>query len=69
LSGSRPFGGETGAQARRDGKPAPLPTLAGRPSELDSFFARALQADPARRFRSGAELLLALRSVVSPAVS
>lgn len=40
----------------------------GLPPGLDAFFARALDPDPSRRFRSGAELERALRSVVDPAV-
>jgi hypothetical protein len=35
---------------------------------LDAFFVRALAAEPERRFRSGAEMLVALRSVLSPSV-
>ena len=49
-------------------KPSPDAGAAGLPGGMGAFFARALNADPERRFRSGAELLGALRSVVDPAV-
>lgn len=42
--------------------------LPGLPPGMDAFFARALHADPERRFRSGEELLGAFRSIVDPAV-
>ncbi len=38
------------------------------PVGIDAFFARALNPDPERRFRSGAELAGAFRSLVDPAV-
>lgn len=68
LAGGRPFAGEGAAAARREGRPAPVAPSLRLPAGLDAFFARALQADPARRFKTGAELLLALRSVIAPAV-
>ena len=68
LSGEKPFAGPEGALARTEGRPASLAGRVGLPAGLDSFFSRALQPDPARRFRSAAELLLALRSLVAPAV-
>jgi len=40
----------------------------GLPVGMDAFFARALHSDPERRFRNGAELLGAFRSIVDPAV-
>jgi tetratricopeptide (TPR) repeat protein len=38
------------------------------PLGIDAFFARALHPDPARRFRTGGELALAFRDLVSPPV-
>lgn len=38
------------------------------PVGIDAFFERALNPDPARRFRTGAELLGAFRSLVDPSV-
>jgi hypothetical protein len=65
AAGAPPFSSEA---ERREGRPAPLSGRRGVPPGLDAFFARALQPDPARRFKSAAELRLALLSVVAPAV-
>jgi hypothetical protein len=43
-------------------------TAGGLPSGIDSFFARALDPDPARRFATSAELVGAFRSLVDPPV-
>lgn len=67
LAGAAPFDGADAALAKREGRGAPLPKGA-LPHGLDAFFARALQPDPERRFRSASEVYLALRALVSPAV-
>ena len=48
--------------------PAEARAVEGLPAGIDAFFARALDPDPSKRFRNGAELLGAFRSVVDPAV-
>ena len=49
-------------------RPSAETGFAGLPAGMAAFFERALHADPERRFRSGAELLGAFRSIVDPAV-
>ncbi len=68
LSGEKPFPGGEGALAKSEGRPASLAGRVGLPAGLDAFFSRALQPDPARRFRGAGEMLLALRHLVTPAV-
>lgn len=68
LSGEKPFSGSEAALAKSEGRAASLAGRVGLPTGLDAFFARALQPDPSRRFRSASEMLLALRSLVAPAV-
>jgi tetratricopeptide (TPR) repeat protein len=69
LTGRPPYPPEEAVVARSLGRFAPPSSLAaGLPVGVDAFFARALDPDPARRFRSGAELAGAFRSLVEPAV-
>jgi tetratricopeptide (TPR) repeat protein len=69
LTGKPPYRPEEAVVARSLGRFAPPSALVpGLPVGLDSFFARALNPDAERRFRSGAELAGAFRSLVDPAV-
>lgn len=69
LTGRSPYPSEEATIARGLGRFAsPSKVVAGLPIGIDAFFARALDADPSRRFRTGAELSGAFRSVVEPAV-
>lgn len=69
LTGRPPYPPEEAVVARSLGRfPAPSTVAAGLPVGVDAFFARALHPDPERRFRSGAELAGAFRSLVEPAV-
>ncbi|HXT00743.1 MAG TPA: hypothetical protein VN915_08725, partial [Elusimicrobiota bacterium] len=69
LTGRPPYPPEKAAIERTLGRfPAPSSVVEGLPAGIDAFFARALDPEPSRRFRSGAELLGAFRSVVDPAV-
>ncbi len=69
LTGQPPYPHEEAVVARSLGRFAPPSSLAsGLPVGVDAFFARALNPDPERRFRSGDELAGAFRSLVDPAV-
>lgn len=69
LTGRPPFPPDDEMVARQQGRfTAPSTAAPGLPLGLDAFFARALAGDPERRFRSGAELVGAYRSVVDPAI-
>ncbi|MFI5361071.1 MAG: hypothetical protein ACHQ49_03790 [Elusimicrobiota bacterium] len=69
LTGRPPYPAEGAEIERSLGHFAPATSVvAGLPIGIDAFFARALDPDPARRFRSGAELAGAFRSLVDPAV-
>jgi tetratricopeptide (TPR) repeat protein len=69
LTGRAPYPPEEAVVARSLGRFAPPSSVArGLPVGVDAFFARALDPDPGRRFRSGAELAGAFRSLVEPAV-
>jgi tetratricopeptide (TPR) repeat protein len=69
LTGRTPFPAEGAGVERTLGRfPAPSTVVEGLPPGIDAFFARALDPEPARRFRTGAELAGAFRSVVDPAV-
>ncbi|MBI3563750.1 MAG: hypothetical protein HY079_00980 [Elusimicrobia bacterium] len=69
LTGRPPYTAEEAPVARRLARfPAASSVAAGLPVGIDAFFARALDADPARRFRTGAELAGAFRSLVDPAI-
>lgn len=66
LTGSAAFSGGT---ERALGRYAPASeAVAGLPAGIDTFFARALDSDPTRRFSSAAELIGAFRSLVDPPV-
>jgi tetratricopeptide (TPR) repeat protein len=56
------------APGAESGFVAPSTIARGLPVGIDAFFARALDPDPARRFRTGTELSGAFRSIVDPAV-
>ncbi|MFI5345042.1 MAG: hypothetical protein ACHQ51_01590 [Elusimicrobiota bacterium] len=69
LTGRPAFPPEEATIARSQGRFTPPSAAAeGLPVGIDAFFARALDPDPARRFRSGAELAGAFRSLADPAV-
>jgi tetratricopeptide (TPR) repeat protein len=69
LTGRAPFPAEGAEIERRLGRFSPASKVAdGLPVGIDAFFARALDPDAARRFRSGVELSGAFRSLVDPAV-
>jgi tetratricopeptide (TPR) repeat protein len=69
LTGKPPYPAAEAVVARSLGRFAPPSTLAqGLPVGVDAFFARALHPEPERRFRTGAELSGAFRSLVDPAV-
>ncbi|NNN07097.1 MAG: hypothetical protein HKL90_14475 [Elusimicrobia bacterium] len=69
LTGRAPYPVETVLVDRNLGRfAAPSSLAAGLPVGVDGFFLRALNPDPERRFRSGAELAGAFRSLVDPAV-
>lgn len=69
LTGRAPYPVETALVDRSLGRfAAPSSLAAGLPVGVDGFFARALNPDPERRFRSGGELAGAFRSLVDPAV-
>jgi tetratricopeptide (TPR) repeat protein len=69
LTGRPPFPAEDADIARRQGRFAPPSSAAADlPVGIDAFFARALAPEASRRFRNGAELLGAFRSLVDPAV-
>lgn len=69
LTGRAPYPAEGAAVDRRLGQfPPPSRVVDGLPAGIDAFFARALDPDPSRRFRTGAELSGAFRSIVDPAV-
>lgn len=66
LTGRPPYPAEGAAIGR--GFTPPSKVVEGLPAGIDAFFARALDPDAERRFRSGAELSGAFRSLVDPAV-
>jgi tetratricopeptide (TPR) repeat protein len=69
LTGRPPYpaeGAEIDRSLARFAPPSQI--VEGLPVGIDAFFARALDPDAARRFRSGAELSGAFRSLVDPAV-
>jgi tetratricopeptide (TPR) repeat protein len=69
LTGRPPYPAEGAEIERRLGRfEAASKVVEGLPVGIDAFFARALAPDAARRFRNGAELSGAFRSVVDPAV-
>ncbi len=69
LTGRPPYAADEAPVARRLGRfPPPSGVVAGLPVGIDAFFARALDPDPDRRFRTGAELSGAFRSLVDPAI-
>lgn len=69
LTGRPPFPPEEAVIARGQGRFAPASSIVeGLPVGIDAFFARALAPEPERRFRTGAELFGAFRSLVDPAV-
>jgi tetratricopeptide (TPR) repeat protein len=69
LTGRAPYPAEGAAVDRGLGRFAPpSKVVEGLPAGIDAFFARALDPDPSRRFRTGAELSGAFRSIVDPAV-
>ncbi|MDE2491638.1 MAG: hypothetical protein KGM24_12395, partial [Elusimicrobia bacterium] len=69
LTGRPPYPPEEAVVARSLGRfPPPSSVAPGLPVGVDAFFARALNPDPGRRFRSGAELAVAFRGLVDPAV-
>jgi tetratricopeptide (TPR) repeat protein len=69
LTGRPPYPAEGAAIDRTLGRfPPPSTVVEGLPAGIDAFFARALDPEPSRRFRNGAELLGAFRSVADPAV-
>jgi tRNA A-37 threonylcarbamoyl transferase component Bud32 len=66
LSGSRPFAGTPAgmALAKSEGRYAPLrERLPGAPAELEACLAKALEADPARRFPGAGDFSAALSAV------
>lgn len=69
LTGRPAFPHEEAVVARDLGRFAPPSTVArGLPVGIDAFFARALDPEPSRRFRTGAELSGAFRSLADPSV-
>lgn len=69
LAGQNPFPGPDAAQQKREGLFAPASqAIPGAPGGLDDFFARALNPEPERRFRTASELFVAFRSLVVPLV-
>ncbi len=69
LTGRPPYPSEGAGMERELGRFAAPSTIAeGLPVGVDAFFLRALNPDPARRFRTGAELSGAFRSLVDPSV-
>lgn len=69
LAGQPPFPGPDAEQQRREGRFTPASrSIPGAPAGLDGFFARALNADSAQRFRAPNELFVAFKSVVVPLV-
>ncbi len=69
LTGRPAFEPERAGVDRDLGRFAPPSSVAsGLPEGIDAFFARALHPEPERRFRTGAELAGAFRSLVRPAV-
>lgn len=69
LTGRPAYPPDQAPIARGQGRFVPASTAAsGLPVGIDAFFARALAPEPERRFRSGAELFGAFRSLVDPAV-
>jgi hypothetical protein len=70
LTGSRPFESESATAEAAAHVNAPIPSLSnetGLPRELDGVFQRALAKDPARRFGTSAELVVALRAAFADA--
>jgi len=66
LTGSAAFAGGT---ERALGRYVPASeAVTGLPSGIDTFFTRALDSDPSRRFSNAAELIGAFRSLVDPPV-
>lgn len=69
LTGRPPYPPDEADVARRQGRFTPPSAAAdGLPVGIDSFFARALAPEASRRFRNGAELAGAFRSLADPAV-
>lgn len=69
LTGKPPYAAAEAVVARSLGRFAPPSSLAeGLPVGVDAFFARALNPEPERRFRNGAELAGAFRSLVEPSI-
>jgi serine/threonine protein kinase len=70
LSGQNPFPGPDAELQKREGRfAAPSTLIPGAAAGLDGFFGRALNPDPAQRYRSPAEFFLAFRSLIVPLVS
>jgi eukaryotic-like serine/threonine-protein kinase len=70
LSGSRPFEADSPTAEAAAHVNAPIPPISrgtGLPRELDAVFQRALAKDPAQRFRTGVELVAALRAAFADA--
>jgi tetratricopeptide (TPR) repeat protein len=69
LTGRPPYPAEGAEIERSLGRfTPPSKVVEGLPAGIDAFFARALDPDASRRFRSGVELSGAFRSLVDPAV-
>jgi serine/threonine protein kinase len=73
LTGERPFEAESPTAEASAHVHAEVPSVSARkstlPSELDPVFRRALAKDPARRYKSGAEFVAALRAAVADAAA
>ncbi len=69
LAGEPPFPGPDAEQQKREGRFAPpSKAVPGVAAGLDGFFARALNPDPAQRFRAANEIFISFKSVVVPLV-